>query len=640
MTEVQKPRRLVKWHKATVTDFGANIKAARKFIHRKIVKLPRRVADVIVNEYVKRYENETAQNPTRAANIYLREITRQLEKYLLKCPLPLDVVYEVNHLESVAKLSVKRLTAINAAIAESMAECPLPVDILRNRDKLEAEAKDAAQAAHNTLIEFADSGATRSYETNLATIYNSLCLRVEDAGLKPPVVQCDTKAESMECAIVRMVDAEWWLRRYRRLADQIREHFFILAGYVRKHGQAYASNDCVKTYQRQQKANADYLAAMDLVDEDSGERVLLADIASATTSNPEKRRIEMMVRTRGLEDLADDFGYVSYFVTWTAPSQYHRNSPKYNGSKPNETQRFLCDQWAKARAKIKRHNIEWFGVRVAEPHADATPHWHMLIFVKPEHKELMQSILRDYAIAPDRDELTNQKTGKEDIKPRFDIEEIDRSKGSATGYVAKYISKNVNADSANNANLNNEHDHENDSASLNESVIRVVAWASRWCIRQFQFFGAESVSVWREARRIDGPIDDPAIEQVRQAADESRWDEFTKLMRKTPVKLWRDKQENERGEMVKKIVGLVCNAVGVHTRLKRWRRERHQDQSGGSRDPWSSVNNCTVDNDSLTRAVKNAGLSANLTRPLAYGFGIIDGDRAFKVVGDELRVIV
>ncbi|HHZ7357075.1 TPA: replication endonuclease, partial [Proteus mirabilis] len=73
---------------------------------------------------------------------------------------------------------------------------------------------------------------------------------------------------------------------------------------------------------------------------------------------------------------------------------------------------------------------------VAEPHHDGTPHWHMLLFMLPSQLEEIRSIIKAYTVAEDNHELITDKARK----ARFYVEEIDPEKGSATGYVAKYIS--------------------------------------------------------------------------------------------------------------------------------------------------------------------------------------------------------
>ena len=69
MTEVKKRRRLVQWHTAAITDFVSNIKSARSFVNERLNGVPYNIGRFLLDEYTKRYESETALNPTRSANI-------------------------------------------------------------------------------------------------------------------------------------------------------------------------------------------------------------------------------------------------------------------------------------------------------------------------------------------------------------------------------------------------------------------------------------------------------------------------------------------------------------------------------------------------------------------------------------------
>ena len=58
----------------------------------------------------------------------------------------------------------------------------------------------------------------------------------------------------------------------------------------------------------------------------------------------------------------------------------------------------------------------------------------MLFFIEGENLEAMQDIIRQYALGVDGDE-------KGALENRCDFKKMDPSKGSATGYIFKYIVK-------------------------------------------------------------------------------------------------------------------------------------------------------------------------------------------------------
>jgi len=108
------------------------------------------------------------------------------------------------------------------------------------------------------------------------------------------------------------------------------------------------------------------------------------------------------------------------------------------------------------------------------------------------------------------------------VDHRFEVVEINPNKGSATGYIAKYISKNIDGKDL-------------DEGSYGENPIvaaqRIETWASIWAIRQFQQIGGAQVSIWRELRRIEPLTEiDTVIEKARHAADTSDWSGYQEAM--------------------------------------------------------------------------------------------------------------
>lgn len=232
---------------------------------------------------------------------------------------------------------------------------------------------------------------------------------------------------------------------------------------------------------------------MELEDRDTGERSSLLDKVMGSVSNPKIARHELMVRMRGFEDMANEMGLVGMFYTLTAPSRYHsthvqsgRRNDKYRDASPRKTQKYLCKVWSRVRAKWGREGIRTFGFRVAEPHHDGTPHWHLLLFLRPEEAEYATAIFRKHALREDGGERGAQ-------EHRFTVTPIDEKFGSATGYIAKYISKNIDG-----YGMDGELDDES-GQPVKEMAKRVRAWASRWSIRQFQQIGGAPVTTARAA---------------------------------------------------------------------------------------------------------------------------------------------
>ncbi|HDT5144270.1 replication endonuclease [Klebsiella sp. GB_Kp059] len=418
-------------------------------------------------------------------------------------------------------------------------------------------------------------------------------------------------AEDALRVIARLQTEKWWLGKLRKIHDRWREHLLIATSYVSKVASPYCSEPCLREWIAQKKANFEYLQAMELEDQDTGERTSLLDKVMGSVSNPKIARHELMVRMRGFEDMANEMGLVGMFYTLTAPSRYHathvhsgKRNDKYCNASPRKTQKYLCNVWSRVRAKWGREGIRTFGFRVAEPHHDGTPHWHLLLFLRPEEVELATEIFHEYALQVDRSEPGA-------AQYRFTAKPIDEEFGSATGYIAKYISKNIDG-----YGMDGEFDHES-GKPVKEMAKRVRAWASRWSIRQFQQIGGAPVSTWRELRRLGSRelVLHPELEAARAAADAPDWPGYvnaqggpfvTRDCLRVRLNYEYTENGNDYGDTVAKISGVYCpftvSESVIYTRTNDYKIvPKHKPSSvenltleGRDAAPWSSVNNCTV----------------------------------------------
>ncbi|HBX9198436.1 TPA: replication endonuclease [Klebsiella pneumoniae subsp. pneumoniae] len=445
---------------------------------------------------------------------------------------------------------------------------------------------------------------------------------------------CDEslQAEDALRAIARLQKEKWWLSKIRRIHDRWREHLMIATGYVSKVASPYCSDPCFREWVAQKKANLEFLNAMELEDQDTGERSSLLDKVMGSVSNPKIARHELMVRMRGFEDMANEMGLVGMFYTLTAPSRYHstrvqsgKRNDKYRDASPRKTQKYLCKVWSRVRAKWGREGIRTFGFRVAEPHHDGTPHWHLLLFLRPEEAEYATAIFRKHALREDGGEPGAQ-------EHRFTVTPIDEKFGSATGYIAKYISKNIDG-----YGMDGELDDES-GQPVKEMAKRVRAWASRWNIRQFQQIGGAPVTTWRELRRLGNRelVLHPEIEEARAAADASDWPGYNHaqggpLVSRDCVRVRLNyeytEDGNDYGDTVAKITGVYCpftiRESVIFTRTTDYKIVPKRKPApvgvltleGRAAAPRSSVNNCTGRTGTDEKPPSETAVSADNTAP-------------------------
>jgi hypothetical protein len=350
----------------------------------------------------------------------------------------------------------------------------------------------------------------------LAQVYHTADLLREAMGRKarangvepPPATITDTGA------LRRMTDPLWWRRGLRKHHAKAVEGAAIAMGYVNKTRDIYVSNESLTRRGQQNKRNADAMEATTARNE-LGQEFTLAELAAKGTANKAIRRAELMTRISGFERIARDLGHAGLFFTITCPSRMHKwrtvkggrvmENPRYDGTTPRDAQSYLAKVWARIRASLKRQGIGIYGFRIAEPNHDGTPHWHLLVFHKLGAYETLRDTVRRYALQDSPDE-------RGALVHRVDFKPIDWSRGSAAGYIAKYVAKNIDG-------YRVEKDLYGTDAL--ETSARVEAWASTWGIRQFQQVGGPPVGPWRELRRVkELPHGAPAhLEQAHNAVN-------------------------------------------------------------------------------------------------------------------------
>ncbi len=648
----------------------------RNFLARGLQNVPVPLQSRMARKYIDRYNQKKAGSQYRA-NTWLRR--------------------------TIARL--KPRFGVLFSITQNM---PLPWHILSSIEKTKKHAGTLAMECVQITLDVSEENQHLPYEKIISLTYDAIATHAKAVGANVPFYAMrddNLPTECYEIALLKMQCDRWWARQLKTIRRQFLELLEIATGQVgkdlyhdkkskkfkRRGISPYSSKQAQREFNFAQASGRQFLEMMELQSSD-GDVISLIEAVKSGMANPANRRNELMLRIRETEELADEMGYVGVFYTITCPSRFHANSNKWHGETPKDAQNYLTQTWARARSKLNRRGLKYFGVRVVEPHADGCPHWHMMLFMPKNKLQEVNAILRWYFIQEDKTELydyygpvqtrakvvnewvdinthgTHIKTvekcvsyragtkkselfktykqkrrewglkksqGKKakapskfyrTFSPRFDAIKMDKSKGSAASYIAKYISKNIDGYQL------SDHEDAETGENLQEQANPVLAWASTWNIRQFQFQGSPSVTVYRELRRMPKgkAISDETIEPIRHAADTANWKDYVKLQggmcigRAANFKsMYEDTQMgNDYAEVVRRIKGIVTNVsiesklhrminnvynvtteTSLKTRLVEWTRQlkgtaeklnaKDNTNVGAADLSWTSGNNCT-----------------------------------------------
>lgn len=388
------------------------------------------------------------------------------------------------------------------------------------------------------------------------------------------VTKRELTSDEIAEGLLKLCKATWWRRQIKK---QIAINLELAArelGLICKRKGGYCSNWTLRRRGYQRRSNKALLSKL-LIENEIGQVFTLDEVSALSISHLPNRRAELMTRLSGFESFAEndtDTIYEAVFVTLTCPSRFHshsrdgRRNPKWDESNPIDAQAYLNHVWRLTRTAWSDADITTFGFRIAEPHHDGCPHWHLILWFDASKLNHAMQLFRSYSLVDNGNERGADKR-------RFVAEVIDTREGrSATGYVAKYVSKNIDGLG------------EDGSAWSSDSVktaMRVDAWCSTWSVRQFQQIGGAGVTVWRELRRLESPLSETEIEKVRLAADNADWALYTALMGGIgckrvdrplrPLQKLRSKP-NQFGQVIRYVFGLISDITGsvIQTRIHEW----------------------------------------------------------------------
>lgn len=452
--------------------------------------------------------------------------------------------------------------------------------------------------------------------------------------------------QQLVVAISQMMGVRYWLRNLRHHVRRWRESLHIAMGDVRRQRTPYCSKEWVQQWMASRKNGRQLMADTTLEDEETGETLNLLQLVDRSISDTSARRAELITRVNGLEQIAkfdgvaQEQGYRGLFFTWTAPGAHHSwvatgyRNRKWNGANPRDTQRYFTKVWKQLSSAMRRKGINVFGLRVAEPHHDGTPHWHGILFVHHEQADALVRLFRKYADRNDAENLTRFRASGRDT--HLEIIPIEEKKGSATAYITKHIGRNI--DGCAPGGIDPESGHPWEALARNAS-----AWACLWGIKQFQFIGSTPVSVWRELRRFNNQAQadsiSPEFAAMHSAADAGDWATYTRLQggplahrKSLTMRAWyrRSDEPDECGCYSSTIKGVYLTGRDlppVVTRSRKW-AIKTSTRLGAAKvnrtpalTPWTRVNNCIMSKKQPTDHPPDPVMKIPIQLKLDFGEG-------------------
>lgn len=545
---------------------------------------------------------------------------------------------------------IERADAWVKQLVQPFIDNPLPVDLNACDDDIITLAKNTAEKFEHGMTRFGwDENRVRQKAAEMGVDWDNQFTKQIENGWGGAI-------------LARLCDPKWWKRHFNRALCRRLEHVYRAhCNLVHKRKWLYVSDDTLMRRRQQKARNAAAMQAVLLVNE-LGQEFQLSELVEKSNANPAIRRAELMVRIAGFETIAQDLRHCGEFITLTCPSRFHRahhlsgsENSKYDGSTPREANAYLNKVWGRIQAALKREEITIYGFRVVEPHHDGCPHWHGLFFMDKKHSKRFRQIVARYACRDDRQELgltyfetdTERRQKARDIQAeqlargekvqsintisgslkleadfwkqadwrvfqsvgaRVDFKAINWKKGTAAGYIAKYIAKNIDGKNSYGESVGDDYEADGMMSAIN-TAERVDAWASLWGIRQFQQIGGAPVTVWRELRREfhDNAVDDSDIIVAARAADLGDWGKFTQVMggvsakrSERPIQLYKELPmhngevwKNRYGEPMDKAIRGVFDLSSGEIRFTRIHEWELVSKNRAIAPAWTCVNNST-----------------------------------------------
>ena len=214
-------------------------------------------------------------------------------------------------------------------------------------------------------------------------------------------------------------------------------------------------------------------------------------------SAQKRKKAEIVTILKGLELHAKNSGLTWIFITLTAPPKMHPGSIYWDGTMPNDTNKWLGNAFKRALARLRTKKIYLSGFRVVHPHDDSCPHWHLLIFTNQSDIQIIEEKFRF------------QPEWKSSVGLKI---EVNNGQTSASGYCLNSVINTVSS-----------------VEELTGDLANYDVWKSKFVIRSFSWFGLPKIKLWRDFRSLKMCPTEPLLAKLWQACNAGDGKSFIEL---------------------------------------------------------------------------------------------------------------
>lgn len=357
--------------------------------------------------------------------------------------------------------------------------------------------------------------------------------------------------ESVMTKMARVYDARFWRRAIRVILMREREHFFLRLQLVGSRAEAYISDAQLHSrtaqLRRQEKWMKDTVLIPRYLTPDALETGAMT--LKSVAVSPVQRFAKLYTFVKAMDVLAHENGLAAGMLTITLEPEWHPNpshgTSSWNGTTPRDAHRLMGKRWQSVLRDLDRAGVGVSGLRVAEPHKDGCPHWHLwLLYLPAAESQILATVMKYFpnklkVRAPNR--KGEDSTGADRVyetvadllagagrPPRYakegaqvELSCIDRRISSGASYAMKYLLKTVDAgdDLNKQAGLLPQTEDETEKKAKREehkaAARRVDAYRSLWGINAGQLFGvAKCLTAWDELRRLEETPSHPLLAKL------------------------------------------------------------------------------------------------------------------------------